>query len=163
MKSYNSLAMSRTQPVASRSALPPEPDLRPISASRVRRERRRFPVGERPTRRQLPPEAIGAGMEATKCLKPPNSRHDIRWRCECAGRNASERRAIPEKEDAQADLEADPGKAETAGRAELRRRPAAALGQWRQHVHKESARNTGSLNTWSGMANRTPARDRPAL
>src|SRR6516164_7701436 len=38
-------------------------------------------------------------------------------------------------------------------------RPAAAPG--RQHVHKESARNTGDPKAWSAMANRTPARDRP--
>ena len=40
-------------------------------------------------------------------------------------------------------------------------RPAAAPGYWRQHVHKESVRNTGGPTTWSGMTNRTPARDRP--
>ena len=35
-------------------------------------ERRRFPVGERPTRQfLLQPEAIGAVMEVTKWLKPP--------------------------------------------------------------------------------------------
>src|SRR5882757_3711433 len=33
-------------------------------------ERRRFPVGARPTRRPLQPEAIGAVMEVTKWLKP---------------------------------------------------------------------------------------------
>src|ERR1700730_5841751 len=33
-------------------------------------ERRRFPVGENPTRRSLQPEAIGAVMEVTKWLKP---------------------------------------------------------------------------------------------
>src|SRR5208282_5009266 len=44
---------------------------------------------------------------------------------------------------------------------ERRRRPVAAPGYWRQHVHKESARNTGSPRAWSGMINRTPARDRP--
>ena len=27
--------------------------------------------------------------------------------------------------------------------------------------HKESVRNTGGPTTWSGMINRTPARDRP--
>src|SRR5260370_24247082 len=32
--------------------------------------RRRFPVGASPTRQPLQPEATGAGMEATKCLKP---------------------------------------------------------------------------------------------
>jgi len=40
------------------------------------------------------------------------------------------------------------------------RRPAAAPGYWRQHVHKESVRNTGSPMAWSGMTNQTPARDR---
>jgi hypothetical protein len=33
-------------------------------------QRRRFPVGENPTRQPLQPEAIGAVMEATKWLKP---------------------------------------------------------------------------------------------
>src|SRR5215211_5530567 len=33
-------------------------------------ERRRFPVGARPTRQPLQPEATGAVMEATKWLKP---------------------------------------------------------------------------------------------
>src|SRR5271167_3949146 len=39
--------------------------------------RRRFPVGVRPTRRSLQPEATGAGMEVTKCLKPPDSGHEF--------------------------------------------------------------------------------------
>src|ERR1700737_1051742 len=36
-------------------------------------KRRRFPVGASPTRQPLQPEATGAGMEATKCLKPSGS------------------------------------------------------------------------------------------
>src|SRR5271163_3385026 len=39
--------------------------------------RRRFPVGARPTRQPLQPEATGAGMEETKCLKPPDSGHEF--------------------------------------------------------------------------------------
>ncbi len=35
--------------------------------------RRRFPVGARPTRRTLQPEATGAVMEVTKWLKPSGS------------------------------------------------------------------------------------------
>ena len=35
--------------------------------------RRRFPVGASPTRQPLQPEATGAGMEETKCLKPSDS------------------------------------------------------------------------------------------
>jgi hypothetical protein len=33
-------------------------------------QRRRFPVGANPTRQPLQPEATGAVMEETKCLKP---------------------------------------------------------------------------------------------
>ena len=36
----------------------------------------RFPVGARPTRRSSRKQP-GAGMEATKCLKPPDSGHDF--------------------------------------------------------------------------------------
>ena len=39
--------------------------------------RRRFPVGASPTGDSLQPEATGAGMEATKCLKPPDSGHEF--------------------------------------------------------------------------------------
>src|SRR5258706_11958795 len=56
----------------------------------------------------------------------------------CAGRNASERRAILEKDDAQADPTAISGKAEMAGGDERRIRPAAAPGDWRRHVDKEN-------------------------
>jgi len=35
--------------------------------------RRRFPVGENPTRQPLQPEATGAVMEVTKWLKPSDS------------------------------------------------------------------------------------------
>src|ERR1700685_1930727 len=65
-----------------------------------------------------------------------------------------------EKDDVQADPTTLSGKADTAGGDERGRRPAAAPGQWRQHAHKESARNTGSPRAWSGMTNQTPARDR---
>ena len=34
-------------------------------------------MGARPTRRTLQPEATGAGMEVTKCLKPPDSGHEF--------------------------------------------------------------------------------------
>jgi hypothetical protein len=54
-------------------------------------KRRRFPVGASPTRQPLQPEATGAGMEVTKCLKPSGKRATNWWQRECAGRNASER------------------------------------------------------------------------
>src|SRR5262249_18211987 len=54
------------------------------------------------------------------------------------------------------------GKADMVGgaRAEAMN-PAAAPGYWRQHVHKESTRNTGSPMAWFGRTNRTPAREGP--
>ena len=54
-------------------------------------------------------------MEETKWLKPSDSGSRIGDRRECAGRNASERRANLEKDDVQADPAAIPGKADTAG------------------------------------------------
>src|ERR1700736_5722017 len=47
-----------------------------------------FPVGASPTRQPLQPEATGAGMEVTKCLKPPDSGHDFG---DCAGVQAATR------------------------------------------------------------------------
>src|SRR5216684_7206416 len=38
--------------------------------------RRRFPAGASPARRSLQPEATGAGMEETKCLKPSDNGHE---------------------------------------------------------------------------------------
>ena len=43
------------------------------------------------------------------------------------------------------------------GEVNKARRSAAAPGYWRQHVHKESARNTGSPEAWAAMPYRTPA------
>ena len=40
-------------------------------------------------------------------------------------------------------------------------RPAAAPGYWRQHVHKESERNTGDPRAWPAIIDWMPARDRP--
>ena len=79
-------------------------------------KRRRFPVGARPTRQPLQPEATGAVMEVTKWLKPSGKRATNRWQRECAGRNASERRASLEKDDAQADPTTLSGKADITGR-----------------------------------------------
>ena len=100
-------------------------------------------------------------MEETKWLKPSDSGSRIGDRRECAGRNASERRASLEKDNVQADPTPLSGKADTAGANERSVFPAAAPGQGRRHVHKESARNTGSPVAWAGMSNRRPVRDRP--
>ena len=83
-------------------------------------QRRRFPVGESPTRQLLQPEATGATVEVTKRLKPSVKRATTWWQRECAGRNASERRASLEKVDARADPTAISGKADTAGEVSRR-------------------------------------------
>ena len=83
-------------------------------------KRRRFPVGESPTRQLLQPEATGATVEVTKRLKPLVKRATNWWQRECAGRNASERRASLEKDDARADPTAISGKADTAGEVSRR-------------------------------------------
>jgi hypothetical protein len=67
-------------------------------------------------------------MEETKWLKPSGKRATIRWQRECAGRNASERRASLEKVDARADPAANPGKAGTTGRMSNAVPPVAAPG-----------------------------------
>ena len=54
-------------------------------------------------------------MEVTKWLKPLVKRVTNGCQRECAGRNASERRASLEKDDAQADPAPRPGKADRAG------------------------------------------------
>ena len=77
--------------------------------------RRRFPVGANPTRRTAPAGSTGATMEETKWLKPSVKRATIRWPRECAGRNASERRASLENADVQADPMTLSGKADIAG------------------------------------------------
>ena len=73
-------------------------------------------MGASPTRQPLQPEATGAVMEVTKWLKPSvsMSRYTVTAQSN-AGRNASERRASLEKDDAQADLTAISGKADTTG------------------------------------------------
>ena len=63
----------------------------------------------------LPPEVTGAVMEVTKWLKPSDSGSHLGDRRECAGRNASERRANLEKERVRADLGVVSGKADTGG------------------------------------------------
>ena len=68
-------------------------------------------------------------MEVTKWLKPSGKAcHKIRWQRKCAGRNASEHRAILEKADARADLTAISGKADTAGMGERSRTPSRCAG-----------------------------------
>src|ERR1039458_8997242 len=123
-------------------------------------ERRRFPVGASPTRQPLQPEAIGAVMEATKWLKPSISVSRI-------GDSASVQAATRvNAEQASKRTMRRPTRLPYRGRlirldemSEVMR-PDATPGYWRQHVHKESARNTGSPKAWSATINRKPARDR---
>src|SRR3979490_1313761 len=53
--------------------------------------RRRFPVGASPSRQPLQPEATGAGMEVTKCLKPTRGGHWKRFSIVANGEAAGAR------------------------------------------------------------------------
>ena len=103
-------------------------------------------------------------MEVTTWLKPSgNSCHEIRWQRECAGRNASERRASLEKDDAQVDPTTLSGKTDTAvglSKYEHSRYAGAVAAAC---THRESARNTGNPMVWSGTTNRTPVTARPGI
>ena len=103
-------------------------------------------MGARPTRQPLQPEATGAFVEGTKRPKPSDA-CTIYGDREYAGRNMSERRASLEKDNANADPAAI-WEGRTAGGSEQTIRTADAPGYWRRHVHKESARNTGSPKAW---------------
>src|ERR1700747_2495705 len=123
-------------------------------------ERRRFPVGGSPPRQPRQPEAIGAVMEVTKWLKPSISVSRI-------GDSASVQAATRvNAEQASKRTMCRPTRLPyrerliRLGWSERRVAPAAAPGYWRQHVHKESACNTGSPEAWSEMTNRTPVRER---
>src|ERR1700688_732377 len=121
-----------------------------------------FPAGVSPARQPLQPEATGAIVEVTKRLKPSVKRVTIygdsasvqavtRVNAEQASKRTMRRPTrLPYR-----------GRLIRLGEVSKARRSAAAPGYWRQHVHKESARNTGSPKAWAAMPNRTPARDRP--
>src|SRR6202043_1865880 len=121
--------------------------------------RRGFPVGASPTRQTLQQEATGAAMEVTKWLKPSESASRIgdgasvqavtRVNAEQASKRTMRR---PTRRPFR-------GRLIRLGEVSEAVRPDAAPGEWRQHVHKESARNTGSPKAWAAMPNRTPARD----
>ena len=75
-----------------------------MTAPTVRRDKAALSSGcKSHPAKSLQPEATGAVMEVTKWLKPSDSGSRIGDRRECAGRNASERRASLEKDDVQAD------------------------------------------------------------
>src|SRR5260370_25957805 len=109
--------------------------------------RRRFPVVASPTRQPLQPEATGAAMEVTKWLKPSDSASRIgdgasvqavtRVNAEQASKRTMRR---PTRRPFR-------GRLTRLGEVSEAIRPDAAPGQWRQHVHQESARNTGSPKT----------------
>src|SRR3984893_11125222 len=124
--------------------------------------RRRFSSGCKSHPANAPAGSTGAVMEVTKWLKPSGKRVTkygdsasvqavTRVNAEQASKRTMRRPTrLPYR-----------GRLIRLGEVSKARRSAAAPGYWRQHVHKESARNTGSPKAWAAMPNRTPARDRP--
>src|SRR5215831_15173034 len=74
------------------------------------------------------------------------------WQRECAGRNASERRASLEKDDAQADPTTLSGKADTAGLPSETIRPSAAPGGSGDSIYTRKAYATREA-PWRGQSN----------
>ena len=81
----------------------------------VRRDKAALSSGCKPHPATAPAGSTGAVMEVTKWLKPSDSVSRYTVTARVSGRNASERRASLEKDDAQADPTAISGKADTAG------------------------------------------------
>src|SRR5262249_62076585 len=99
-----------------------------MAASGVRGDKAALSSGGKP-----PPAPAPAGSNGSSCggdkIAEALGMGVTNWgQRECAGRNASERRANLEKDDAQADLTAISGKADTAGLPSETIRPAAAPG-----------------------------------
>src|ERR1700745_4133579 len=87
-----------------------------MSAHHVRRDKAAlFQWVQGPPGDSLPPEATGAGMEVTKCLKPPDSGHEFG---DCASVQAATRvnaEHTSKKVDVQADPTVESGKADMDG------------------------------------------------
>ena len=66
-----------------------------------------------------------------------------------------------ENDNAQADSMTLSGKADTAGKEERMYAQSLRRGSGDSMYTRKSARNTGGPTAWSGMINRTPARDGP--
>src|SRR5260221_244055 len=119
--------------------------------------RRRLPDGANPTRQPLQQEAIGAVMEVTKWLKPLVSVSRIGNSASVQAVTRVNAEQSSKRTMRRPTRQPFRGRLIRLGEAERRVRPAAAPGEWRQHVHKESERNTGSPKAWSAMTNRKPA------
>ncbi len=124
-------------------------------------QRRRFPVGASPTRQPLQPEAIGAVMEVTKWLKPSISVSQIGDSASVQAVTRVNAEQSSKRTMRRSTRQPYRGRLIRLGEVSEAVRPDAASGQWRQHVHKESVRNTGSPKAWSARTNRKPVRDRP--
>src|SRR5260370_6925161 len=100
-------------------------------------------------------------MEVTKCLKPPDSGHEFG---DCASVQAATR-ANAEQTSKRAMCRPtrkwDRGRLTRMGDFERGVRPSAAPGEWRQHIHKETAPHTPNPHASPAMVNRAPASTRP--
>jgi hypothetical protein len=132
-----------------------------MSAPGVRREKAALSSGVSPTRQPLQPEATGAVMEETKWLKPSVSVSRIGERASVQAVTRVNAEQASKRTMRRPTRQPFRGRLIRLGWMSKAGRPAAAPGQWRQHVHKESVRNTGDPKAWAGMTNWMPVRDRP--
>src|SRR5215467_16311879 len=91
----------------------------------------------------LQPEAIGAVMEVTKWLKPSSSVSRIGDSASVQAATRVNAEQAPKRTMCRPTRLPFRGRLIRLGWNERSLLPAAAPGYWRQHVHKESVRNTG--------------------
>ena len=82
-------------------------------------------------------------MEETKCLKPSDSGHNIGDRASVQAATRVNAEQSSKRSMCRPTRQPNRGRL-TRTDARARPHPFAAPGYWRQHVHKENARNTGS-------------------
>jgi len=125
-------------------------------------ERRRFSVGESPTRRDAPAGSNRSNCGGNEAVEASGDQRVTKY-----GDVASVQ-AVTRVNAEQASKRTMRGPTRPSNRGRLtwvgeqeqkRGSHLPRRGGWRQHVHKGSARNTGSPMAWSGRTDQTPARE----
>jgi len=124
--------------------------------------RRRFPVGESPTRQNAPAGSNRSNCGGNEAVEASGDQRVTKYGDVASVQAVTRVNAEQASKRTMRGPTRPPfsGKADMVGgaRAEVTI-PTAAPGYWRQHVHKESERNTGNPKVCSAMSNRSPVRE----
>ena len=138
----------------------PESVICPLSGCAVLR--RRFPVGENPTRRNAPAGSNRSSCGGNEAVEAFGDQRVTKFGDVASVQAVTRVNAEQASKRTMRGPTRSPnrGRLTCAGEARAEAMiPAAAPGYWRQHVHKGSARNTGNPKVCSAMSNRSPVRD----